>query len=124
MAGRSDAAAGACYWCDRPFRTRRTGGRAQRFCRMSCRRQFHAAARRWALDAIGSGVLTVGDIKNGFQRTRALSPLTSGAVPIPGGGVVAAPTPAGPGERDVSAPMPVAGLHALGLDTPVGFALL
>ena len=54
----------ACYWCDRPFRARRTGGRAQRFCRMSCRRQFHVAARRWRLDAIGAGALTVGDIKN------------------------------------------------------------
>jgi hypothetical protein len=39
---------------------------------MSCRRQFHAAARRWTLDAVGAGVLTLGDIKNGFQRTRAL----------------------------------------------------
>jgi hypothetical protein len=35
----------ACYWCDRPFQPRRTGGRAQRFCRMSCRWQFHATRR-------------------------------------------------------------------------------
>jgi hypothetical protein len=30
---------------------------------MSCRRQFHVAAQRWALDALGVGALTVGDIK-------------------------------------------------------------
>ena len=60
----------ACYWCDRPFRARRTGGRAQRFCRMNCRRHSHAAARRWTLDAIGTGALTVGDIKKGFGYNR------------------------------------------------------
>jgi hypothetical protein len=34
----------SCFWCDRPFRPRQTGGHAQRFCKMSCRRAFHAAA--------------------------------------------------------------------------------
>jgi hypothetical protein len=55
----------SCYWCDRPFRPRQTGGRAQRFCKMSCRRAFHAAARRWALDAIGAGMLTIDHIRKG-----------------------------------------------------------
>ena len=72
----------ACVWCDRAFRSRRTGGRAQRFCRPSCRRQFHAAARRWALDAIGAGMLSVGDIKTGFQRTRALLQASSELVGV------------------------------------------
>jgi len=81
----TSTAATACYWCERPFRVRRTGGRAQRFCRMSCRRQFHAA-RRWALDAIGSGVLSLGEIKQGFQRTRALLQGSSSAVGVPGYG--------------------------------------
>jgi hypothetical protein len=50
---------------------------------MSCRRQFHAAARRWTLDAIGSGVLSLGEIKQGFQRTRALLQASLGAAPLP-----------------------------------------
>lgn len=62
----------SCYWCNRAFRPRQTGGRAQRFCKMTCRRAFHAAARRWALDAVESGALTLGDLKKGFQSTRAL----------------------------------------------------
>jgi hypothetical protein len=28
----------SCSWCNRPFRMRQGGGRAQRFCRPSCRR--------------------------------------------------------------------------------------
>jgi len=51
---------------------------------MTCRRKFHAAARRWALDAIGSGALTLGDIKEGFQRTRALLQASSDAVGVTG----------------------------------------
>ena len=62
----------ACFWCNRPFRARRTGGRSQRFCRPSCRRSFHAAARLWALKAIENGALTVADIRNGLPATRAL----------------------------------------------------
>ena len=66
-------AAGPCYWCDRPYRARRTGGHAQRFCRPRCRRAFHAAARRWALEAIAAGVLTLAEVKKGFAATCALS---------------------------------------------------
>jgi hypothetical protein len=62
----------ACFWCNRPFRARRTGGRSQRFCRPSCRRSFHAAARAWALNAIENGALTVADIRSGLPATRAL----------------------------------------------------
>ncbi len=62
----------ACVWCNRPFRARGGGGRPQRFCRPSCRRSFHAAARAWALNAIENGALTVADIRSGFAATRAL----------------------------------------------------
>lgn len=62
----------SCFWCNRPFRARRDGGRTQRFCRPSCRRAFHAAARAWALDAIATGVMTVADLKNGLPATRTL----------------------------------------------------
>jgi len=51
---------------------------------MRSRRQFHAAARRWTLDAIGSGVLSLGEIKQGFQRTRALLQASSDAVGVTG----------------------------------------
>jgi hypothetical protein len=62
----------SCFWCDRPFRPRQTGGRAQRFCKMSCRRAFHGAERRWALDAIEAGVLTIDHIRKGVQPTCTL----------------------------------------------------
>jgi len=44
---------------------------------MSCRRAFHAAARRWALDAVNAGVVALGEIKQGFQPTCALSEAVS-----------------------------------------------
>jgi hypothetical protein len=62
-----------CFKRGRSFGPRQTGGRAQRFFKMSCRRAFHDGARRWVLDALGAGVLALGDIKNGFQPTCALS---------------------------------------------------
>ena len=61
-----------CAWCDRPFRARQSGGRAQRFCRPFCRRAFHAAVRSWALDAISDGTLTLAEIRNKGPATRAL----------------------------------------------------
>src|SRR3954468_19935904 len=80
------AAVGPCCWCDRPFRARRTGGRAQRFCRPTCRRQFHAAARRWALEAFDAGALTLPEVKKGFAATCALSGRGLDPVAIPGAG--------------------------------------
>jgi hypothetical protein len=70
-----------CAWCDRLFRPRR-GGHAQRYCRPPCRRACHAAARRWALDAIETGALTVTDIKSGSAATRAL--LSEAETVLPG----------------------------------------
>jgi len=68
----SEEASTSCMWCERPFRERLTGGRAQRFCQSSCRRTFHAAVRSWALDAVANGTLAVVDIRNGTRATRAL----------------------------------------------------
>lgn len=61
-----------CPWCDRPFRPRQDGGQQQKFCRPSCRREFHAAARAWALAAIASGALSPVDVRSGSAATRAL----------------------------------------------------
>ena len=61
-----------CPWCDRPFRPRQDGGRGQKFCCPSCRRAFHVALRAWALDAIGSGAITISDIQTCLPTTRTL----------------------------------------------------
>jgi len=73
----------SCSWCDRPFRVRKTGGRAQRFCQPSCRRGFHSAVRIWALDAIANGTLTVAEIRSGAAATRALAPAAEAALEAP-----------------------------------------
>src|SRR5437868_14288937 len=68
-AKRCDATVTKCYWCNCAFRARQSGGHAQRFCSPSCRLAFHAATRRWTLDAVGAGVLSIADIKKGtLQR--------------------------------------------------------
>jgi hypothetical protein len=72
----------SCCWCDRPFRPRETGGRAQRFCQPSCRRAFHAAVRSWALDAIVAGTLIVAEIRNRAPATRALVLANTSLVPV------------------------------------------
>jgi hypothetical protein len=64
--------AASCSWCDRPFQLQQSGGHAQRFCSPHCRLAFHAAARRWALEAIEAGVLSIGDIKRSAEPTRTL----------------------------------------------------
>jgi hypothetical protein len=71
-----------CYWCDRPFQARQSGGHAQRFCARHCRLAFHAAARCWTLDAIGAGVLSISDIKKGTLPTCMLPQTASDAVPM------------------------------------------
>jgi len=69
-----------CPWCTRLFRPRR-GGHAQRYCRPSCRRAYHAAARSWVLDAIASGALTLADVRTGSAATRALLSEAEGTLP-------------------------------------------
>jgi hypothetical protein len=61
-----------CPWCDRPFLPRQDGGQQQKFCRPSCRREFHAAARAWALAAIASGALSPVDVRSVPAATRTL----------------------------------------------------
>jgi hypothetical protein len=63
----------SCPWCDRPFQTRRDGGKRQVFCRAACRRAFHAAARSWVLGELAAGHIAISDVKNGPLTTRALS---------------------------------------------------
>jgi hypothetical protein len=72
----------SCYWCDRPFQLRQSGGRAQRFCSPHCRLAFHAAARRWALEAIDAGVLTIDHIRKGVQPTCTLLETASAPAPM------------------------------------------
>jgi hypothetical protein len=63
----------SCPWCDRPFQARRDGGKRQVFCRIACRRAFHAAARNWVLAGLAAGNIAMSDVKNGPPATRALS---------------------------------------------------
>jgi hypothetical protein len=72
-----------CPWCDRRFRPRRTGGRAQKFCRPLCRQAFHAAARAWALRAIAIGAVPVADMRNGAAATCALLPGATSTAAVP-----------------------------------------
>ena len=51
-----------CLWCDTPF-TPRQGGKPQRFCSKGCRTGFHAAARKWAEQAVARGELTVAELR-------------------------------------------------------------
>jgi hypothetical protein len=81
-----------CSWCDRTFRPRQ-GGRAQRFCRPSCRRAFHAAARSWVLAGLAAGHIAISDVKNGPLATRAL----------PGSAISPFPTHEGPPPQPASA---------------------
>jgi hypothetical protein len=55
----------ACLWCETEFDPRRGGGAPQRFCQPKCRDAFHSAGRRWAEMAVLSGVITIGDLRNG-----------------------------------------------------------
>ena len=64
----------ASLWCGEYFEPRRDGGKAQRFCRETCRRSFDAAGRRWIAGAIATGMLTVDTLRNGPAATRALLP--------------------------------------------------
>ena len=72
-----------CIWCERPFRPRTSGGRAQRFCSASHRLQFFGAARRWALRAIEMGLITPGTIKAALSNVHcAGGPFRTPAEPL------------------------------------------
>jgi hypothetical protein len=59
-------------WCGRPFTPRTTGGRAQRYCALRCRRAYDAAGRRFVAAAIADGTLTPAALKKAYAATRAL----------------------------------------------------
>jgi hypothetical protein len=61
-----------CAWCDRRFRLRCDGGKAQRFCSQRCRRQFDAGGRAFVRAELASGRLTVAELRNAVATTRAL----------------------------------------------------
>ena len=73
----------ACPWCGRQFTPRLTGGKDQRFCRSSCRRALHAAARAWALAEIAADRLDLDAIRNGLPAPRALTGMSGGPSPAP-----------------------------------------
>ena len=70
-----------CSWCGRQFTPRLTGGRDQRFCRPSCRRALHAAARAWVLAEIAAGRLNLGAIKNRLPAPCALTAMSESPSP-------------------------------------------
>jgi hypothetical protein len=74
--------ADGCAWCGRAFAARR-GGREQRFCRPFCRRDFHEAARAWALSELAAGRLSVHSITNAGPATCALPKRAEGPPPLP-----------------------------------------
>ena len=55
----------ACLWCDTGFEPRKDGGAPQRFCQPKCRDAFHSAGRRFAQNAVLTGLLTVAVLRNG-----------------------------------------------------------
>jgi hypothetical protein len=55
----------ACLWCDTEFEPRKGGGAPQRFCQPKCRDAFHSAGRRFAENAVLTGLLTVAVLRNG-----------------------------------------------------------
>jgi hypothetical protein len=55
----------ACQWCGKTLPPRlNTGGLTKRYCSKTCRHSIHLAARRWAMQAIDVGTLTVAEIRN------------------------------------------------------------
>jgi hypothetical protein len=59
----------SCLWCNGLFAAKTVGGHAKRFCRPSCKHQFHRAARIWAEQAIAMGRLSVTDIRSAQQAS-------------------------------------------------------
>ena len=74
----------ACLWCETEFDPRRGGGAPQRFCQPKCRDAFHSAGRRWAEMAVLSGVITVGDLRNGSVTPCTLAGREEGTSDYPG----------------------------------------
>ena len=58
-----------CLWCNGQFAAKTVGANAKKFCRPSCKDQFHRAARLWAELAIATGRLSVADLRAGPSYT-------------------------------------------------------
>jgi hypothetical protein len=69
----------SCFWCQRPFSARTSGGSPQRFCSPLHRRTFFAAARAWALLAVERGIVTVETLQ--AAQTSVISVRTSASTP-------------------------------------------
>ena len=54
-----------CLWCGAAYGPRRDGGSRKRFCSGLCRAAFHRAARRWAIQELERGRLTVEALRKG-----------------------------------------------------------
>ena len=62
-----------CTWCGKLYTLRANGGTLQEFCSTPCRREFHTACRRFAVEQVRAGLRSVSDIKHGLgQRARSL----------------------------------------------------
>jgi len=74
-----------CLWYDQRFTPRTTGGSAQRFCCSGHRQQFWAAARRWTMQAIQTGLLSVDCLKGvSYERARCQRGVSVGKTPVGG----------------------------------------
>jgi hypothetical protein len=62
--GVSEETSTHCKWCGKAFHPRR-GGSPQQFCGSGCRTMFWTALRRWAEQALATGVVTIDAIRNG-----------------------------------------------------------
>ena len=90
-----------CLWCERPFRGRVSGGKAQRFCSPEHRAAFHRAARQWAIGAVEAGIVTVDCLKNTVLATYTLVSREKEGRVDPGhrNGVTSRPAPPCTGQR-------------------------
>src|SRR6185312_1087663 len=67
-AGGAEVAADLRRVIDGALMPRSSGGRSRRFCRSSCRRSFHAAARAWALAELAAGRVTLATPRLHYRR--------------------------------------------------------
>jgi len=65
----------ACLWCSRSFLPRANGGKPQRFCSETCRRDLDTAARHWVTQQLADGVLTVTYLRECLQDNARVAPI-------------------------------------------------
>lgn len=58
-----DGRRGHCLWCGKMLPTRRRRGSEQKFCTAGHRGAYARAARRWAVKALETGLVTLEEIK-------------------------------------------------------------